>query len=93
MGVGFLKGNASATVGMLYEQHDPRRDPAFTLYYYGINLGSFWAATICGLIGVSGRLVGGLRPGGRGHAGGLGGLRARQAAAAGPAASRPIPPR
>jgi POT family proton-dependent oligopeptide transporter len=53
MGVGFLKGNASSTVGMLYQQHDPRRDPAFTLYYYGINLGSFWAASICGLIGVS----------------------------------------
>ena len=51
MGVGFLKGNASSTVGKLYPQHDPRRDPAFTLYYYGINLGSFWAGTICGLIG------------------------------------------
>jgi len=51
MGVGFLKGNASSTVGKLYEQHDPRRDPAFTLYYFGINLGSYWAAIICGLIG------------------------------------------
>jgi POT family proton-dependent oligopeptide transporter len=51
MGVGFLKGNASATVGKLYEQHDPRRDPAFTLYYYCFNLGSFWAGIVCGLIG------------------------------------------
>src|SRR5262249_34218034 len=42
MGVGFLKGNASSTVGKLYPQHDPRRDPAFTLYYYGINLGAYW---------------------------------------------------
>jgi POT family proton-dependent oligopeptide transporter len=50
MGVGFLKGNASSTVGKLYPQHDPRRDPAFTLYYFGINLGSYWAAIICGLI-------------------------------------------
>lgn len=51
MGVGFLKGNASSTVGKLYGDHDPRRDPAFSLYYFGINLGSFWAAIICGLIG------------------------------------------
>jgi POT family proton-dependent oligopeptide transporter len=51
MGVGFLKGNASSTVGKLYAQYDPRRDPAFALYYFGINLGSFWAAIICGLIG------------------------------------------
>jgi POT family proton-dependent oligopeptide transporter len=51
MGVGFLKGNASSTVGKLYAEHDPRRDPAFSLYYFGINLGSFWAAIICGLIG------------------------------------------
>jgi POT family proton-dependent oligopeptide transporter len=51
MGVGFLKGNASSTVGKLYGEHDPRRDPAFSLYYYGINLGSFWAGTVCGLIG------------------------------------------
>jgi POT family proton-dependent oligopeptide transporter len=51
MGVGFLKGNASSTVGKLYAKNDPRRDPAFTLYYFGINLGSYWAAIICGLIG------------------------------------------
>jgi POT family proton-dependent oligopeptide transporter len=53
MGVGFLKGNASSTVGKLYAAHDPRRDPAFTLYYYGINLGSFWAGTLCGWLGQS----------------------------------------
>jgi len=31
--------------------HDPRRDGGFTLYYYGINLGAFWAAILCGLLG------------------------------------------
>src|SRR5690606_36657635 len=29
----------------------PRRDSGFTLYYYGINLGAFWAAVLCGLLG------------------------------------------
>ncbi|RAK60037.1 MFS transporter [Phenylobacterium hankyongense] len=51
MGVGFLKPNMSTIVGQLYPQGDPRRDSGFTLYYYGINLGSFWAAVLCGLLG------------------------------------------
>ena len=51
MGVGFLKPNISTIVGQLYETGDPRRDPGFTLYYYGINLGAFWAAILCGLLG------------------------------------------
>lgn len=51
MGVGFLKPNISAIVGQLYPQGDPRRDAGFTLYYYGVNLGAFWAAIICGLLG------------------------------------------
>jgi POT family proton-dependent oligopeptide transporter len=51
MGVGFLKPNISAIVGQLYARGDPRRDSGFTLYYYGINLGAFWASVLCGLLG------------------------------------------
>jgi POT family proton-dependent oligopeptide transporter len=51
MGVGFLKPNISTIVGQLYPQGDPRRDSGFTLYYYGINLGAFWASVLCGLVG------------------------------------------
>ena len=51
MGVGFLKPNISSLVGQLYPQADPRRDSGFTLFYYGINLGSFWAGIICGWLG------------------------------------------
>jgi POT family proton-dependent oligopeptide transporter len=51
MGVGFLKANISSIVGQLYEAGDPRRDPGFTLYYYGINLGAFWAAILCSYLG------------------------------------------
>ncbi len=50
-GVGFLKANISAIVGQLYPQNDLRRDPGFTLYYYGINLGSFLASIACGWLG------------------------------------------
>jgi POT family proton-dependent oligopeptide transporter len=51
VGVGFLKANISAIVGQLYPKSDPRRDPGFTLYYFGINLGSFLAAIACGWLG------------------------------------------
>ncbi len=51
MGVAFLKPNISSIVGQLYTQGDPRRDSGFTLYYYGINLGAFWAAVLCGYLG------------------------------------------
>ena len=51
MGVGFLKANISAIVGQLYGPGDPRRDPGFTLYYYGVNLGAFWSAILCSWLG------------------------------------------
>ncbi|MEX2468779.1 MAG: peptide MFS transporter, partial [Pseudohongiellaceae bacterium] len=50
MGVGFLKANISTLVGSMYERHDPRRDGAFTLFYMGINLGSFLGAIVCGFL-------------------------------------------
>lgn len=51
MGVGFLKANISAIVGQLYGQSDPRRDPAFTIFYIGINLGAALGALIAGYLG------------------------------------------
>jgi len=51
LGVGYLKANISSIVGQLYTEKDPRRDSGFTLYYYGINLGAFWAAILCGFLG------------------------------------------
>jgi POT family proton-dependent oligopeptide transporter len=53
VGVGFLKPNISTIVGQLYSAGDRHRDPGFTLYYYGINLGSFWASILCGFLGVT----------------------------------------
>jgi proton-dependent oligopeptide transporter, POT family len=50
MGVGFLKANISTLVGSMYEREDPRRDGAFTLFYMGINAGSFLGAIVCGLL-------------------------------------------
>ncbi len=50
-GVGFLKANISTIVGALYDQGDIRRDSGFTIYYMGINLGSFLATLACGYLG------------------------------------------
>lgn len=51
MGVGFLKPNISTIVGQLYAKDDPRRDAGFTIFYMGINLGSFTATLLCGYLG------------------------------------------
>jgi POT family proton-dependent oligopeptide transporter len=53
MGVGFLKANISSIVGQLYVENDPRRDSGFTLYYYGINMGAFWASILCAGLGLA----------------------------------------
>ena len=50
MGVGFLKANISTLVGSMYERQDPRRDGAFSLFYMGINTGSFLGAIVCGFL-------------------------------------------
>lgn len=51
MGVGFLKANISSLVGELYEYEDKRRDSGFTIFYMGINLGSFLATIVCVWLG------------------------------------------
>ncbi len=51
-GVGFLKANISTIVGSLYGFGDARRDSGFTLFYMGINLGSFLSSISCGIIGI-----------------------------------------
>lgn len=51
-GVGFLKPNISTIVGDLYPEGDERRDSGFTIFYMGINLGSFLATWSCGILGI-----------------------------------------
>lgn len=51
MGVGLLKANISAMVGQLYAKNDIRRDPAFTIFYMGINLGAALGALLAGYLG------------------------------------------
>lgn len=52
VGVGFLKPNISTIVGRLYEDNDPRRDSAFTIFYMGINMGAFISSLFVGWVGI-----------------------------------------
>lgn len=51
VGTGFLKANISVIVGQLYARTDRRRDPAYTIFYMGINLGAALGALIAGWLG------------------------------------------
>lgn len=47
-GTGLLKPNVSSMVGDLYARDDPRRDSGFSIFYMGINIGSFTAPFLVG---------------------------------------------
>lgn len=51
VGSGFLKANISVIVGQLYSRTDVRRDPAYTIFYMGINLGAALGAIVAGWLG------------------------------------------
>ncbi|MEQ1964799.1 peptide MFS transporter [Xenorhabdus khoisanae] len=48
LGTGLFKTCVTVMVGTLYKKDDPRRDGGFSLFYMGINLGSFIATLITG---------------------------------------------
>ncbi len=50
VGNGAFKPNISTQVGNLYREGDPRRDRAYSIFYVGINVGSFICNFICGTL-------------------------------------------
>jgi POT family proton-dependent oligopeptide transporter len=50
-GTGLLKPNISTVVSELYPEGGGRRDAAFSIFYMGINLGSFLGITVVGYLG------------------------------------------
>jgi POT family proton-dependent oligopeptide transporter len=53
-GNGFFKPNISSLVGQLYPVGDRRIDPAYTIFYMGINVGGALGPFVCGLVGETG---------------------------------------
>ncbi len=51
-GNGFFKSCVSSFLGTFYEKNDIRRDSGFTIFYMGINIGSFLAPLICTYIAI-----------------------------------------
>ena len=51
LGNGAFKPNISTQVGELYAEGDPRRDRAFSIFYFGINFGAMLSPWICGTLG------------------------------------------
>jgi len=47
IGNGFFKPNISTIVGTLYDKGDRRRDAGFTIFYWGINIGSIGGQILC----------------------------------------------
>lgn len=50
VGTGLFKGNITNLLGACYEEGDDRRNQGFTLFYVGVNIGSFTAAIACGYV-------------------------------------------
>ncbi|WP_283677997.1 peptide MFS transporter [Lentilactobacillus sp. Marseille-Q4993] len=50
VGTGLLKPNISEMVGGLYTEDDMRRDSGFTIFVFGINLGSFVSPLLVGWV-------------------------------------------
>jgi POT family proton-dependent oligopeptide transporter len=53
-GNGFFKPNISSMVGQLYPKNDRRIDPAYTIFYMGINVGGALGPIVCGILGDTG---------------------------------------
>ncbi len=51
LGNGAFKPNISTQVGELYAEGDPLRDRAFSIFYFGINLGAMFSPLISGTLG------------------------------------------
>jgi POT family proton-dependent oligopeptide transporter len=50
VGTGFFKGNITNLLGASYKVDDENKSRGFTLFYVGINLGSFLASISCGYV-------------------------------------------
>lgn len=49
---GCFKSNISSLLGLLYGNHDDKKDSAFTIFYMGINFGAFLSPLVCGTLAV-----------------------------------------
>lgn len=51
LGNGFFKPNMTSIVSELYKNHPEKKDGAYTIFYMGVNAGSFLGMLLCGYLG------------------------------------------
>lgn len=51
LGNGFFKPNITSIISQLYENHEDKKDGAYTIFYMGINAGAFLGILLCGYVG------------------------------------------
>lgn len=52
LGGGLLKPNITTILARLYEDSDPHKESAFSIFYLGINVGSFFAGIVVGYLAI-----------------------------------------
>ena len=51
LGNGFFKPNMTSILSHMYKKHPEKKDGAYTIFYMGVNCGSFLGMLLCGYIG------------------------------------------
>ncbi len=50
-GNGFFKPTMTSIISEMYENHEHKKDGAYTIYYMGVNAGAFLGILLCGYLG------------------------------------------
>ena len=51
VGSGFFKPNMTSIISVMYEEHQEKKDGAYTIFYMGVNAGAFLGILLCGYLG------------------------------------------
>ncbi len=51
VGSGFFKPNMTSIISVMYEDHQEKKDGAYTIFYMGVNAGAFLGILLCGYLG------------------------------------------
>ena len=53
IGVGFFKPNVPSILSEMFKEHADKKDSAYTIFYMGVNSGSFFGTMLCGYLAMT----------------------------------------
>lgn len=53
IGVGFFKPNVPSILSQMFKEHSDKKDSAYTIFYMGVNSGSFFGTMLCGYLAMT----------------------------------------